>query len=108
MIKQEILVSKGSLNTSIVHPREVFKDAIKDAAASVILVHNHPSGDPEPSQEDLEITKRLVKAGRILGIKVLDHLIIGNNCYFSLADKGLLWENIQNIPRRVRKGAEGL
>ena len=72
-------VSTGTLNASLVHPREVFKDAIRKSASSVILVHNHPSGDPEPSEEDLKITRRLVEAGRILGIEVLDHIIIGKN-----------------------------
>lgn len=81
-------VSIGSLNASIVHPREVFKPAVIMGAASVILVHNHPSGDPSPSQEDLEVTKRLADAGRILGITVLDHLIIGDNCYFSFKERG--------------------
>ncbi len=81
-------VSIGSLNASIVHPREVFKPAVILGAASVILVHNHPSGDPSPSQEDLEVTKRLADAGRILGITVLDHLIIGDNCYFSFKERG--------------------
>jgi DNA repair protein RadC len=72
-------VSTGTLNASLVHPREVFREAIKKSASSVILVHNHPSGDPEPSEEDLKITRRLVEAGRIIGIEVLDHIIIGKN-----------------------------
>lgn len=83
-------VSIGSLNASIVHPREVFKDAIKHNANSVILVHNHPSGDPEPSEDDLTITKRLIEAGKILGIEVVDHVIIAKNSYFSFKDRGLL------------------
>ena len=77
-------VSVGSLNESVVHPREVFSEAIKNNAASVIFAHNHPSGDPEPSQEDLIITKRLVEAGKILGIEVLDHVIITKNTFISL------------------------
>ena len=83
-------VSVGCLTSSIVHPREVFKPAILGNAVSIILVHNHPSGDPTPSPEDIEITKRLVSGGEMLGIKVLDHVIIGENSYLSFADKGLL------------------
>ena len=83
-------VSIGCLTSSIVHPREVFKPAILGNAVSIILVHNHPSGDPTPSPEDIEITKRLVSGGEMLGIKVLDHVIIGENSYLSFADKGLL------------------
>lgn len=74
-----IPVSTGTLNASLVHPREVFKEAIARSASSVVLAHNHPSGDPEPSEEDLRITKRLVEAGKIIGIEVLDHIIIGKN-----------------------------
>lgn len=81
-------VSIGSLNSSIVHPREVFKLPIKRSAASLILLHNHPSGDIMPSQEDVEVTKRLVEAGRILGLEILDHLIIGQNKYLSMKEKG--------------------
>jgi DNA repair protein RadC len=81
-------ISIGSLNTSIVHPREVFKPAIEKSASSVVLVHNHPSGDPTPSKEDVEVTKRLVEAGKILGIKVLDHVIIGDGRGISLREKG--------------------
>ena len=75
-------VSRGTLNATIVHPREVFKRALLQNANSIILIHNHPSGDPTPSQEDLEMTKKLVEAGNILGIKILDHIIIGDeeNC----------------------------
>jgi len=83
------LVSIGSLDTSIVHPREVFKEAISSSAASVIFVHNHPSGDPEPSKEDVELTKRLVKAGEIIGIDVLDHIIVCDRSYLSLKAKNL-------------------
>lgn len=86
--KEEISI--GSLNTSIVHPREIFNIPLRKSAASVILVHNHPSGDPSPSQEDLEVTRRLVEAGNILGIAVRDHLVIGDGCYFSFKEKGLL------------------
>jgi len=82
-------ISMGSLDTSIVHPREVFKEAISSSAASVILVHNHPSGDPEPSKEDIELTKRLAKAGEIMGIEVLDHIIVCDKSYSSLKAKNL-------------------
>jgi DNA repair protein RadC len=82
-------VSIGSLDTSIVHPREVFKEAVSSSAASVIFVHNHPSGDPEPSKEDIELTKRLVKAGEIIGIDVLDHIIVCDKSYLSLKAKNL-------------------
>jgi DNA repair protein RadC len=78
----------GSLNSSIVHPREVFKEAIKRSAASVICAHNHPSGDPTPSREDIEVTKRLAESGRIIGIELLDHLIIGDHTFISLKEKG--------------------
>jgi DNA repair protein RadC len=83
-------ISIGSLNASIVHPREVFKDAIVHNAYSVVLAHNHPSGDPEPSEDDLTMTKRLTEAGKILGVEVLDHIIITKNGYFSFKDRGLL------------------
>ena len=89
-VKSIEMVSKGSLNTSIVHPREVLKAAILSNAASIILVHNHPSGDPEPSSEDFAITGRMKKACDILGINLLDHIIIGNNNYYSFKDKGRL------------------
>jgi DNA repair protein RadC len=82
-------VSIGSLDTSIVHPREAFKEAVSSSAASVIFVHNHPSGDPEPSKEDIELTKRLVKAGEIIGIDVLDHIIVCDKSYLSLKAKNL-------------------
>ncbi|WP_093072163.1 RadC family protein [Salisediminibacterium halotolerans] len=80
----------GSLNSSIVHPREIFKEAFRYSAASMICAHNHPSGDTAPSPEDIDVTKRLVKAGRTIGIEVLDHLIIGDNRYCSLKDKGYI------------------
>lgn len=84
------LVSMGSLTSSIVHPREVFKPAILANAASVILVHNHPSGDPTPSRDDIKITLQLKDAGNILDIKVLDHIIIGDGKYCSFADENLI------------------
>ena len=80
----------GSLNTSIVHPREIFREAVKRSAASVVCAHNHPSGDPSPSQEDIHVTRRLVEAGKIMGIELLDHLVIGNNRFISLKEKGYL------------------
>ena len=90
IIKTESDVSAGSLTSSIVHPREAFKAAIRESAASVIFVHNHPSGDPEPSKEDIQITHRLVEAGNIVGIKILDHIIIGNEQYVSFKDRGIM------------------
>ena len=83
-------ISTGTLTTSLVHPREVFKDAIVHSAASVILAHNHPSGDPEPSEDDMKITKKLVESGRILGIEVIDHIVIGKNNFYSFREKGLI------------------
>ncbi|MFA6174567.1 MAG: DNA repair protein RadC [Kiritimatiellales bacterium] len=88
-------VSKGTLNSSLVHPREIFKPAVQNSAASVILAHNHPSGDPSPSAQDIRITKKLIEAGKTMEIKVLDHLIIGRktsdgaNDFFSLREAGL-------------------
>ncbi len=82
-------VSIGSLDASIVHPREVFKEAISASAASVIFVHNHPSGDPEPSEDDIKLSKRLAEVGGIIGIDVLDHIIIGDKSFFSLKRQGL-------------------
>ena len=83
-------VSIGTLNSNLVHPREVFKDAISHSAASVVFAHNHPSGDPEPSEDDLTITERLTEAGKILGIEVIDHIIISKNGFFSFKEKGLI------------------
>ncbi len=83
-------VSVGILNSSLVHPREVFKPAILASAAAIILGHNHPSGDLTPSKEDLETTRKLAEAGKILGIEVLDHIIIGDGCHVSLKEQGIL------------------
>ncbi|KKE80518.1 DNA repair protein RadC [Oceanobacillus caeni] len=80
----------GSLNASIVHPREVFREAVKRSAASIIVAHNHPSGDPSPSQEDIHVTRRLVESGKMIGIELLDHLIIGDRKFISLKEKGYL------------------
>lgn len=79
----------GSLNTSVVHPREVFREAIRRSSAGVICIHNHPSGDPHPSREDVDITYRLYEAGEIVGVELMDHIIVGDGCYFSLKEKGL-------------------
>ena len=83
-------VSIGSLTANLVHPREVFEPAVRYLAAQIVLAHNHPSGDPEPSEDDLEITKRLVESGKILGIEVLDHIIVAKDGFFSFKNKGLL------------------
>ena len=83
-------VSVGSLSASIVHPREVFRVAIQQAAASIILLHNHPSGDPSPSQEDIAVTEQLIKVGKIMDLPVLDHIIIGDNNFISLKEQGMV------------------
>ena len=87
---KDVIVSEGSLGESLVHPREAFLPAVRESAAAVIFVHNHPSGDPSPSREDVAVTEQLVRAGRILGIKVLDHVILGEGRVVSLAEEGLL------------------
>lgn len=94
---REVLISIGSLSTSVVHPREVFAPAVRDSSAALIFMHNHPSGDPTPSREDKDCTKRLIHAGQILGIRVLDHLVIGHNDYFSFADAGLLNDAVMGM-----------
>lgn len=87
---REVKVSEGTLTNSPIHPREAFKEAIRESAASIIFVHNHPSGDPEPSKDDIAITERLKATGDIIGIAVLDHVIIGDGKYVSLKEKGIL------------------
>jgi DNA repair protein RadC len=87
---KEVFISEGTLDASIVHPRDVFREALLEPAAGIILIHNHPSGNPNPSEEDLRITKQLVEAGRLLGIRVYDHIILAGESYRSLADDGLL------------------
>ena len=87
---KEVQISEGSLSASIVHPREVFAPVLRESAAAVLFIHNHPSGDPTPSREDIEITKRLKEVGDLMGVRVLDHIIIGNGDFVSLADRGLL------------------
>lgn len=89
-ILKEETVAVGSLNASIVHPREVFKSALLESSASVIMIHNHPSGDPSPSREDILVTEKLVEGGKLLGIDVLDHIIIGDGRYVSLKDEGFV------------------
>lgn len=95
-IIRDSTVSEGSLTLSIVHPREVFNLAVRESAAAVIFLHNHPSGDPQPSEEDRVLTARLVSAGEILGIQVLDHLIMGDGQYVSFADRG--WLGVSALP----------
>ncbi len=89
-IIREAEISKGTLNSSVVHPREVFRLAITESAAAIILIHNHPSGNSEPSKEDILITKQITEAGKIIDIKVLDHIIIAGDSFTSFAQKGLL------------------
>lgn len=89
-VLREVLISQGTLTSAPVHPREVFAPAIRHSAAAVVLVHNHPSGDPQPSADDLEITRRLCEVGTLVGIRVLDHVIVGDGTYASLADRGLM------------------
>ncbi|MNW46378.1 hypothetical protein D3C74_236710 [compost metagenome] len=89
IISKEI-IAVGSLNKAIIHPREVFKSAIIKGAASIVCVHNHPSGDPTPSPEDVGLTKRLINSGEILGIDVLDHVIVGTEGYVSLKEQGMI------------------
>ncbi|MDP2277322.1 MAG: JAB domain-containing protein, partial [Nitrospirota bacterium] len=94
-IFRDCRISEGTLTNSLIHPREAFKNAIKESAASVIFIHNHPSGDPAPSREDIAITERLMQTGEIIGIKVLDHVVIGDGRHTSLMDDGYT-KRIQN------------
>jgi DNA repair protein RadC len=87
---REVPISEGTLDASVVHPRDVFREALLEPAAGVILIHNHPSGNPAPSEEDIRITRQLVEAGRLLGIKVYDHIILAGSTYRSFADEELL------------------
>jgi DNA repair protein RadC len=89
-VLRDVLVTRGTLDSSVVHPREVFRIAVAEGAAGVILVHNHPSGDPTPSAEDREVTRQLAGAGQVLGIGVLDHVVIGDARYVSFVEAGLL------------------
>ena len=86
----ECLLTKGTVNASLIAPREIFIQALKAGAVSIVLVHNHPSGDPTPSREDMLTTKRILDAGALIGIELLDHIIIGNNCYISFREEGIL------------------
>ncbi len=90
MVIDVITISIGTLNASLAHPRECFKEAIRQSSAAVIFVHNHPSGDPSPSPEDISLTRQLVEAGKLLGIEVLDHVIIGDGMFVSLKERGLM------------------
>ena len=89
-LRREAVVSVGCLTASLVHPREVFQEAVVSRAAALVLFHNHPSGDPEPSAEDLALTRRLAAAGSLMGIEVLDHLVLGAGRYVSLKERGVL------------------
>ena len=89
-VLRDLLVTRGILNSSLVHPREVFRGAIAEAAAGIIVVHNHPSGDPTPSADDRAVTRQLVEAGRVLDLPVYDHVVVGANRYVSFAEAGLL------------------
>lgn len=88
-VLRDVVVSQGTLTASLVHPREVFRPALREAAAALILIHNHPSGDPSPSREDAEVTRRLARAGRLLGIEVLDHVVVAEQGYASLREQGI-------------------
>ena len=83
-------ISMGTLNANLVHPREVFEPALKHSAAGIMVAHNHPSGDPKPSEDDLEITKRLAEAGKMMGVELLDHVIIAANSHFSFKEEQLI------------------
>lgn len=87
---RDILISQGTVNSSVVSPREIFIEAVKHRAVSLVLVHNHPSGDPSPSKQDLSLTRRVKEAGDLIGIRLLDHIIIGDNSYVSLKERGVL------------------
>ena len=87
---RDIVISEGTLSASLVHPREVFKPAILESAASIILLHNHPSGDPTPSQEDLRLTRQLVECSRLMDLRIHDHVVIGRGRYVSFAEKGMI------------------
>ncbi len=97
-VLRSILTSQGTLTATLVHPREVFRPALREAAAALVLVHNHPSGDPSPSPEDREITRRLARAGMLLGIPVLDHVIVADRGYASLREQGELTSSTELDP----------
>ncbi len=104
-VLREVTASQGTLTASLVHPREVFRPALREAAAAVILVHNHPSGDPTPSREDREVTERLVQVGEILGVPVLDHVIVAERGYVSLRQDGGLRESRPAGPDATQRGS---
>lgn len=107
-VLRDVTVSEGSLTMSIVHPREVFAPAIRESAAAILLLHNHPSGDPEPSAEDRELTARLEAVGGMLGIPVLDHVVIGDGRYVSFADRGWLTGSVAGLtPVPAMNGTRG-
>ena len=87
---RDVLISKGTVNATLASPREIFIEALRCQAVGIILVHNHPSGDPTPSREDILVTRRVYEAGMMIGVELLDHIIIGNNCYSSMREQGIL------------------
>ena len=87
---KDVRISEGTVNSSMLSPREVFVEALRYDAVYIILVHNHPSGDPTPSGQDIDITREMDRAGKLIGIELSDHIILGNNCYVSLAERGIL------------------
>lgn len=91
-IIKDVTISEGTLTKSIVHPREIIKSAVTESAAALVLIHNHPSGEPQPSQDDIDITNRIISACELVGIRILDHVIIGDNNYFSFFNEGLIKE----------------
>jgi DNA repair protein RadC len=105
-LRQRRRISVGTLMGTLVQPREVFRGAIREGAASIVAVHNHPSGDPTPSVEDVEVTHRLAAAGEILGIPLLDHIVVGDGCYISLADRGVLGRSAALRGQAVAGSAE--
>ncbi|MFW6089368.1 MAG: JAB domain-containing protein, partial [Gemmatimonadota bacterium] len=106
-VLNERRITVGLLNSSLVHPREVFAPAISRAAASLILAHNHPSGDPDPSPEDLDVTVQMVESGRLLGIPVRDHIVLGDTTFVSLLERGLMVAERAARPTRARDGRGG-
>lgn len=89
-VRRVVRITRGTLDSTLIHPREIFRPAVAEAASAIILVHNHPSGDPEPSQADISSTARLAEAGKILGVDVLDHIISGEGVAISLKERGLM------------------
>jgi DNA repair protein RadC len=104
-VQREVLASQGTLTASLVHPREVFRPALQEGAAAVVVVHNHPSGDPTPSREDREVTRRLARAGALLGIPLLDHVVVAEQGYVSLREEG--WLDDEALPPGPADTGEG-